>query len=67
MDKLQELCKDIGILENLNSKRSPEFCGQESPYLNLANCTKINLTYADTERSNEIYNVDNEIKYLKKL
>ena len=52
-ETLQEFCEDVGIPENLKSDRAPEFCGQESSYLNLDKEKRINLTYANPERSNE--------------
>ena len=65
-ETLQELCECIGIPENLKSDRAPEFCGRETSYLNLANGKRINMTYAEPERSNEIYNANIAIRDLNK-
>ena len=44
----------------------PEFCGWESSYLKIDKGKQINLSYADPERSSEIYNVYIETRELKK-
>ena len=46
-DTLQEICENIGIQENLNSDRGPDFCGQKSSYLNISKGKKINLIKAE--------------------
>ena len=65
-ETIQEFLKDVGILENLNSDRTPFLCQRESSYLNLAKGKRINLNYADPEYSNGIYNVGIKIIDLKK-
>ena len=65
-ETIQEFLKDVGILENLNSDRTPFLCQRESSYLNLAKGKQINLNYADPEYSNGIYNVGIKIIDLKK-
>ena len=46
-ETLQEFCEDKGVPENLKIDRKPEFCGQESSYLNIAKGKQNNMTYAD--------------------
>ena len=53
-ETLQDFCKDVGIPENPKSDRAPEFCGRESSYLKLDKGKRINVTYAEPERSNKI-------------
>ena len=65
-ETLQAFCEDVGIPDNLNSDRASEFYGQESSYLKLAKDKRINLTYADPELPNEIYNFNIAIRELKR-
>ena len=45
-ETLQEICKDLGIPENLKSDIEPDFCGWELLYLKLDKGNRINITYS---------------------
>ena len=65
-ETLRDLCEDIGIPKNHKNDRAPEFCGRESSYLKLAKGKRINLTYAEPENYNEIYNFKFSIRDIRK-
>ena len=63
---LNDFCSnDVGIPEKLASDRSPELCSRKSTFLAHAKLKGIDLKYAEPERKNQIWRVDNEIRKLK--
>ena len=61
-ETLQEICEDVGIPDNLKSDRAPYSYVRESSYIKLAKYKRVILTYAEPERSNEIYNVELQLE-----
>ena len=52
--------------ERLKSNRAAEFCGRNSEFVKLAMRKRIDLTYAEAERTNQIWQVDVLIRETKK-
>ena len=65
-DALQEFCDDVGIPEQLKVDRAPAFCGRNSDFLAATKKNRIQLTFTEPERVNQIWKVDQEIRELKK-
>jgi hypothetical protein len=59
-------CTNVGTPEKLKSDRAPELIGRNSEFYTLARKKRIDLSYAEPERKNQIWPVDLEIRELKK-
>ena len=51
-ESLSTLIEDFGVPEMLKTDRAPEFCGNNSDFVNLAKKQRIKLTYAEPEHTN---------------
>ena len=63
---LNDFCQDVGIPEHIKSDRAPELCGRTSAFLSLAKRKHIECTYAEPEQSKQMWQINIEIRELKK-